>query len=142
VANAPKSYLTFRLAGQDLAMEAARVRAILPPSELLSLAARTGLLGVTTLKGQTVAVLDLCSKLGLPQAGPSPRPKIVVLEVFAEGCPHLAGFVADRVSDVVTYRQRDLCNGVLKGKGRPRRLIDFDCLVKEEDLAGLWSVSP
>ena len=49
VDNAPKSYLTFRVARQDLAMEAARVRGILPLSELVLLpGVRTGLLGIAS----------------------------------------------------------------------------------------------
>jgi chemotaxis signal transduction protein len=143
VASAPKSYLTFRLARQDLAMDAARVRGILPPGELVPMpGARAGLLGVATLKGQTVAVLDLCHKLGLPRASPAPKPKVVILEITLDDRQCMAGFMADGVCDVVVYRDRDLHNGVLRGLGRPRKLIDFNRLVKEGDLAGLWSFSP
>ncbi len=52
------------------------------------------------------------------------------------------GFVADRISDVVVYRDRDLRSGALRGKGRPRKLVDFDQLVTEDELAGLWVLSP
>lgn len=98
-------------------MEAARVRAILPVSELLPMAGiRAGLLGVTTLKGQSVAVIDLCRKLGLPPASPGPQPKIVILELNSDDGRHMAGFIADRVSEVVTYRERDRHDGILKGK--------------------------
>lgn len=160
-------------------MEADRVRGILPPSELVPLpGVREGLLGVATLKGQTVAVLDLCHKLGLSRGSPGPKPKLVIVEVAAgaEVAPgaevaadvkgtagtelsagvkaaagagtasrnrsYMAGFMVDRVCDVVAYRPRDLRKGVLHGEGRPRKLIDFDRLVTEEDLAGLWSLSP
>src|SRR5204862_4483727 len=127
VGSAPKSYLTFRVARQDLAMEAARVRGILPLSELVLLpGVRTSLLGIASLHGKVVAVLDLCTKLDLPNIGSGTQPKIVVLEVGSGGSQHMAGFVADRVSDVVLYRDRDLRSGSLRGKGRPRKLIDFD----------------
>ena len=143
VGNAPKSYLTFRVARQDLAMEAARVRGILPLSELVLLpGVRAGLLGIASLQGHMVAVFDLCTKLDLPNVSPGPRPKIVVLEVTSGGSQHMAGFVADRVSDVVLYRDRDLRSGSLRGKGRPRKLIDFDRLVTADEVAGLWAFSP
>ena len=140
MASSPKAYLTFRLARHDLAMEASRVRGILPLSELIPIpGVLTGLLGFTALRGEPVAVLDLCEKLGLHSSRPGSQPKIVILEVISEEGPHMAAFMADRISDVVVYRERNLHNGVLKGKGRPRKLIDFDRLVSEGVLAVLWS---
>lgn len=124
-------------------MEAGRVRGILPLSELESMPGlRAGLLGITSLEGQLVGVIDLRCKLRLPHASQGSQPKIVVLEVMSRDGQHLAGFVADRISDVVVYRDRDLRGGALRGKGRPRRLVDFDLLVSEDELAGLWALSP
>jgi len=98
-------------------MEADRVRGILPPSELVPLpGVRPGLLGVATLKGQTVAVLDLCHKLGLSRGNAGSKPKLVIVEVAAgtevaagagtasRNRSHMAGFMVDRVCDVVAYR--------------------------------------
>jgi chemotaxis signal transduction protein len=156
VAAASQSYLTFRVARQDLALAADRIRGILPPSELVALpGVRPDLLGVATLKGQTVAVIDLGRKLGLPaDASPGPKPKIVIVEVAAGAVemaagaeaatdrhPFLAGFMADRVCDVVVYRSRDLHKGMLRGEGRPRKLIDLARWVTEGDVAGLSSLS-
>ena len=103
---------------------------------------RPGLLGVTRLKGQVVGVIDLRIKLGLPHASQGSQPKIVILELTAGAHQYLAGFVADRISDVVIYRDRDLRSGALRGKGRPRRLVDFDQRVSEAELAGLWALTP
>jgi chemotaxis signal transduction protein len=74
--------------------------------------------------------------------GQGSAPKIVVLELTTGARHHLLGFVADRISDVVIYRDRDLRSGALRGKGRPRKLIDFDQLVSEAELAGLCILSP
>jgi chemotaxis signal transduction protein len=124
-------------------MEAACIRGILPLSELEPAAAgRTGLLGLTSLKGQMVGVIDLRSRLGLAHAGQGSQPKIVVLELTAGTRQHLLGFVADRISDVVIYRDSDLRSGALRGKGRPRKLIDFDQLVNKKELGPLWPLSP
>ena len=143
VGSGPRPYLTFRVARQDLAMEAGRVRGILPLSELEPMpGVRPGLLGITSLKGQVIGVIDLRSKLQLPHASQGSQPKIVILELTAGTHQHLAGFVADRISDVVVYRDRDLRSGTLRGKGRPRKLVDFDQLVSEEELEGLWVLSP
>jgi len=143
VAGAAKAYLTFRVARQDLATEAANVRGILPLSDLVHMPrARPGFLGVVTLNGRVVNVIDLSSKLRLPASHPGSQPKIVVLEVTAGDRQHMAGFIADRVSDVVVYPARDLHNGVLRGTGRPRRLVDFTQLLCEDDVAGMWALSP
>lgn len=124
-------------------MEAACIRGILPLTDLEPTAAGpSGLLGITSLKGQVVGVIDLRSRLQLPHAGQGSQPKIVVLELTAGTRQHLLGFVADRISDVVIYRDRDLRSGALRGKGRPRKLIDFDQLVSENELASLWALSP
>lgn len=124
-------------------MEAGCIRGILPLSDLEpATAGRSGLLGLTSLNGQMVSVIDLRSRLGLPHAGQGSQPKIVVLELTAGTRQHLVGFVADRISDVVVYRDRDLRSGALRGKGRPRKLVDFDQLVSENELAALWAFSP
>ena len=124
-------------------MEAGRVRGILPLSELEPMpGVRPGLLGITSLKGQVVGVMDLRSKLRLPHASQGSQPKIVVVELTVGSKQQLAGFVADRISDVVVYRDRDLRGGALRGKGRPPRVVDFDQLVTETELEGLWVLSP
>ncbi len=124
-------------------MEAACIRGILPLTDLEPAAAgRSGLLGITILKGQVVGVIDLRRRLCLPHSSQGSQPKIVVLELKAGTRQHLLGFVADRISDVVVYRDRDLRSGALRGKGRPRRLVDFDQLVGENELAALWALSP
>ena len=51
----------------------------------------------------------------------------------------LTGFIADRVSDVVVYRGRDLRNGVLHGLGRPRRLIELAALNVADELEQ-WTI--
>jgi chemotaxis signal transduction protein len=124
-------------------MEAACIRGILPLTDLEPASAGgSGLLGITSLKGQVVGVIDLRSRLSLPRAGQGSQPKIVVLELTSGTRQHLLGFVADRISDVVVYRDRDLRCGALRGKGRPRKLVDFDQLVSEKELAGLSVLSP
>jgi len=124
-------------------MEAACIRGILPLTDLepVALGGR-GLLGLTSLKGQMVGVIDLRTRLGLAHAGQGSQPKIVVLEFTSGTRLLLLGFVADRVSDVVVYRDRDLRNGALRGKGRPRKLVDFEQLVSKNELGPLWPLSP
>ena len=138
-----KSYLTFRVARQDFAIDAGRVRGILPLHELVAVPrTRTCLAGIASLGGRPLAVFDLRVKLGLHHVSQGSQPRIVVIEVIVgEGRRHLTGFIADRVSDVVMYRDRDLSHGALRGNGRPRRLLDSDQIASEDELLCLWSAN-
>jgi len=135
-----KSYLTFRVARQDFAIDAGRVRGILPLDDLVAVP-RTppAFAGIASLGGRPLAVFDLRVKLGLPRVSQGSQPRVVVIEVIVgKNCRHLAGFIADRVSGVVVYRDRDLSHGALRGNGRPRRLLDADQIVSEDELTCLW----
>lgn len=84
-----------------------------------------------------VGVIDLRSRLCLPRACQGTQPKIVVLEVTADTRQHLLGFIADRISDVVIYHDRDLRSGSLRGKGRPRKLIGLDQIVRKSEMGAV-----
>jgi chemotaxis signal transduction protein len=153
VAQTARKYLTFRIARFDYAMDAERVRAIVPMGNLIRLGADassaeiTDLLGFTNIGGRMLPVIDVRRKLNLPASGTGRDPQIVVVALAAPdsqadgfagrftGDPgHQIGFVADRVSDVLEYRERDLRNGLLKGLGRPRRLLEVSELMTEQEL--------
>jgi chemotaxis signal transduction protein len=139
VAGAPKSYLTFRVARKDLAIEAACVQAILPLRDLISVpGARPGVLGVVRIAGRMANVVDAVTRLQLPPWRRGKQPWIVVLGTDG----NYAAFIADRVCDVVRYANRDLNNGVLRGEGRNRTLVQFDQIVREKDFTEIWAVIP
>lgn len=142
-------YLTFRIARQDFAMEASRVRAILPSQEFTPLSntiAETRPLlgafgeaawlekwtcGFSALKGRAFPVIDLRAKLGIPYGSRGRQPCIVVVEVGTALGPQLAGFVADRISEIVQARERDFSRGKLRASGRPRHVLDPEILLSE-----------
>jgi chemotaxis signal transduction protein len=142
-------YLTFRIARQDFAMDASRVRAILPAQELSllsrSIADTRPLLGAfgeaawlekwtcgfAALQGRAFPVIDLRAKLGIAYGSPGRQPCIVVVEVATRLGPQLAGFVADRISEIVQARERDFSRGKLRAAGRPRQVLDPDILLSE-----------
>lgn len=126
-------YLTFRVARGEFAMHATRVRGILPVQELRPVAEPTladpaWLCGFVRLRAVTVPVIDLRRKLRLRRGAPGRQPCVVVVEVGTAEGPRLAGFVADRVSEVVNARARDFRAGKLR-IGRPRRVLDADILL-------------
>ncbi|MSV36129.1 MAG: hypothetical protein EXQ47_11130 [Bryobacterales bacterium] len=139
MASPPKSYLTFRVARKDLAIEAGCVQAILPLSDLIPVpSARPGILGVVRSAGGVINVVDAAERLQLPAWRRGIRPRIVVL---AAGWNCVA-FIADRVCDVVPYADRDLSRGLLRGEGRNRTLLHFDQIVREDDFTEIWAVIP
>jgi chemotaxis signal transduction protein len=134
----PGKYVTFRVARQDFAMDAARIRAILPLHQLVALeTSHPWLRGFASWGGHEFPVVDLRNKFGLPRASRGRAPCIVAVTIEAAGGRRLAGFVADRVSAVVNLRERDFRNGVAHAKGRPRRLLDLDQILTEDDLHAL-----
>jgi chemotaxis signal transduction protein len=138
-ARGPKRYLTFRVARQDFAIDAELVRGILPWHELVAVPETLpSFAGIASLGGRPLAVFDLRVKLGLRHRSQGNRPRIIVIDVGAGESRRLAGFVADRVSDVVVFRDRDFSHGAFRGNGRPRRLLDPDQIASEDELMCLW----
>ena len=124
-------------------MDAARVRAILPLHELVPVdTLHAWLHGFAAMGGRYFPVVDLRSKLGLPHASHGRQPCIVVVEVTAADGWRLAGFVADRVSEVVELRERDLRNGQARSKGRPRHVLDPDRILTDADLQNAFAPTP
>jgi chemotaxis signal transduction protein len=81
-------------------------------------------------------VVDLRGKLHLAPGVRGRDPVIVVVEVNTTVGLQLAGFIADRVSNVVTARERDYRRGKLRTGGRPRIVLDPDSILAREPVAG------
>jgi chemotaxis signal transduction protein len=131
-------YLTFRIARQDFAMLADCVRGILPMHEMISLETpHEWICGFAAVGGHDFPVVDLRAKLGIAHGSHGREPFIIVVETAGR----LVGFVADRVTELVDLRTRDFRGGTARTQGRPRRILDPDRIMKEEDWAG-FRVSP
>jgi chemotaxis signal transduction protein len=123
----PGEYLTFRLARQDFAIYAGRVRGILPWHELVS-DGLSDTAGVAAIRGHEFPVVDLRRILRLPRAPRGRSPAIIAVE-GPVGSARLVGFVADTVSGVITVRGRDYRRGKIRAHGRPRAVLDPDLVV-------------
>ena len=125
-------YLTFRIARHNFAMEARSVRGILPARDMERVQRAwpgvhsfgENIRGYATLCGKDLPVIDLGSKLRLPNAAQGRNWSIVAVEVETPEGPRLAGFLADRVNNVVHARAHDFSNGKLRVRGRLRQLIE------------------
>ena len=136
-------YITFRIARQVFALDVTRVRGLLPVHDMVALDVPDGwILGVAAIRGIDFPVVDVRGKLGIRHGHQGLRPCIVAVEV---GTPHgaqMAGFIADRVSEVITVRQRDIQDGTLRTNGRPRRIFNPDLLCGEIQVSGLARFAP
>jgi len=123
-------YLTFRVARQGFAMSADGVRGILPVTEMVALERpHLWICGFATVGGRDFPVLDLRAKLGISRGPRGREPFIIVVEAG----DRLAGFIADRVSEVLELRPRDFRKGAVRGYGRPRKVLDPEWMITPED---------
>ena len=122
----PGGYLTFRLAGREFAIEAARVLGIVPMHDVEPAEPAQGdppwLMGRGVIRRRAFQVLDLARWLGLARRAKRRDAYIVVIDG-----PRTFGFPVDALSDVIQARRRDYTRGKLR-IGRPRRVLDADCL--------------
>ncbi|CAO0820841.1 hypothetical protein DFAR_1930023 [Desulfarculales bacterium] len=61
-------------------------------------------MGVITLLGKVVPVIDLRFKFGLPYKEPDDRTCVIVVELMSEGITIQMGIVVDRINDVVDVK--------------------------------------
>ncbi len=116
-------------------MDAARIRGLLPIHDLIPVEGpHQWLVGIAAVRGRDFPVIDLESKLGLPAGTHGRQPCVIVIEVAGS---QLIGFVADRVSELVTFRDRDFRNGSVRSSGRMRRVLDPQSIMNPEELQEL-----
>lgn len=66
------------------------------------------MLGLIDLRGRSVPVLDLRTKLGLPPIPATETTRILVIELTVAGRPLVLGLVADRVFEVMALSAQDI----------------------------------
>jgi chemotaxis signal transduction protein len=121
-------YLAFRVARQDFAMNIASVRGILPVHQMSFKNAHPGVCGFASLSGHEFPVVDVRAKLGIAPGPRGREPFIIVVEIGEK----LAGFIADRVSEVLDLRARDFQRGVIRSHGRARRVLEPGHILSRE----------
>ena len=95
---ARREYVAFFLGDEEYGVSIERVREILKPPPITEVPrAPPPVIGVITLRGEVVALVDPRRRLDLPPAAPGPRARVVVCET-ADGP---IGLVVDSVSQVV-----------------------------------------
>ena len=94
-------YLTCGVGDETFALNVAQVREVLdlcPFSRVPNMPAYVR--GMIDVRGQTVPVIDLRVKFGMPPTEPTDTSRIMVLEVVSDSRPLVIGALTDRVIEV------------------------------------------
>ena len=95
------TYVTFDLSGQSLGVEVCHVREILDTVAISRLPnAPHEIEGVIDIRGESIPIVDMGSRLGLPRMENGEDTRIIVFELRHAGQIRAVGVVADRVRDV------------------------------------------
>jgi purine-binding chemotaxis protein CheW len=123
--------LTFDIAGETFALEAAIVR------EILDLLPETGVPGsrafvgaVINFRGKVIPLADIRLALGMASAQATIDSRIVVVEIDLDGVQTLVGIRTDKVNEVTTISKSNSEPPPRVGLKWPPQFIE--CLIKRE----------
>jgi len=130
-------YLTFRVARVEFAIPAARLRGILPASNLQPVAPSFRFPGIfgnwscgfASMHGRDIPVVDLRGQLNLPHGTHGRHPCIIVVDIPTLEGTRQVGFIADRVANIIHARERDFIRGRLRLGERSLRVLDPKVLI-------------
>ena len=95
------TFVTFDLSGECLGVEVADVREILDRQSVNRLPNTTSdVEGVIDIRGESIPIVDMGSRLGLPRSPDTDETRIIVFEIFADNSRRPLGVFADKVRDV------------------------------------------
>jgi len=96
-----KTFVTFDLAGECLGVEVAHVREILDRQIVNRLPNTSAdVEGVIDIRGESIPIVNMGSRLGLPRSEDSDETRIIVFEISSGNNTRPIGVFADRVRDV------------------------------------------
>jgi purine-binding chemotaxis protein CheW len=93
-----REYLSFKLGGENYALEIERIREILKPLPITEVPrAQDHVLGVITLRGEVIPIFDLRRRVHVPPAEPGKGTRIVICDLGPGPC----GIIVDEVTQVI-----------------------------------------
>ena len=95
-------YMTFKLGNELFAIDVAQVREVLEVTQITRVpTAPPYMRGVVNVRGQSIPVVDLRLRFGLPQAAETVHTRIIVMELRVDGEIVIIGGMADSVHEVI-----------------------------------------
>ncbi len=107
---------TFRVGGEDYAIDIMRVREIIPPLPITPVPRAPAFVeGVIRLRGDVIPVLDVRRRLGLPVGPPTRKTKVLIVNVAGRRL----GLVVDEVTEVVRIPRAEIrpAPALVEGRG-------------------------
>jgi len=126
-------YLGVRVGQKEFVLQLERVREVMLLQDLVRVPGMPHYVkGMITVHGLVVPVLDLRTRLGLPERGRTHLARMVVVRVESSqvGGGRLVGLIVDAVTEIVqspSTDQRILAK--CRRKSRKRMLLDVDALI-------------
>lgn len=135
----------FRLAGEEFGLDISQVREIVRLQDITPMPkAPEFIRGVTNLRGQIIAVMDLAKRFGLKEAADGEKTRIVICEIRNNA----VGLIVDEVPEVIrissenieptpqmleTQIHTDFIKGVGKLEGRLVIILDADKILSPQE---------
>jgi purine-binding chemotaxis protein CheW len=95
-------YMTFKLGDELFAINVAQVREVLEVPQITKVpTAPKYMRGVVNVRGQSIPVVDLRLRFGLPRATETLQTRIIVMELQLDGEVAVLGGMADSVHEVI-----------------------------------------
>jgi purine-binding chemotaxis protein CheW len=95
-------YMTFKLGDELFAIDVARVREVLEIPQVTRVpTAPKYMRGVVNVRGQSIPVVDLRTRFGLPSEPETVQSRIIVMELEIDGEISVLGGLADSVHEVI-----------------------------------------
>ena len=145
-------YLTFRIGDEVFAINVNATREVLDVSHITRLPTAPGYLrGVVNVRGNSIPVVDLRLKFGLPQVPDTLHTRIIVMDLQIGGEPVIVGGLADSVQEVLELEPQDINDppslglrwrtDLILGLGRRKEgfiiILDIERVFATEDLQSL-----
>jgi purine-binding chemotaxis protein CheW len=100
--NETNQYMTFKLGDEIFAINVAKVREVLEVPQITRVpTAPRYMRGVVNVRGQSIPVVDLRTRFGLPVEAETVQSRIIVMELEIDGEVSVLGGMADSVHEVI-----------------------------------------
>lgn len=142
-------YMTFRLGDELFAINVAQVREVLEVTQVTKVpTAPDYMRGVVNVRGQSVPVVDLRLRFGLPKTAETVHTRIIVMELELGSEQTVLGGMADSVHEVIELDPGNINpppkiamrwrSEFIKGMGKRGDefiiILDFNAVFSEDDL--------
>lgn len=146
-------WVTFKLGGEQYAINVMQVQEVLPPTEIAPVpGAPEFVLGIINLRGKVVTVIDTRLRFGMEPKEPDSNSRIIVMEVEE----NIAGIMVDGVNEVASVREDEIDTapnvsneessryiyGVVSRDDYLLILVDANKLLTDEEMQEAGGINP